>query len=181
MAFCYALAMWNRVLLIRAFVSASFFSGVAVSPTGAQDAANGPEAHGPLLYLSQAQCLRAKADMYLEAIGEGPSLVFVGFCASDIIKPMPGQISSGTTQNALQDSVIRFTEKQMRELPGLGTLPANRRAVVVVLSRAQLLCIRDRFDEVVDAKESTRFVWKTDAGDMEDEVAELKLDECGRG
>lgn len=172
--------MRNRVLLLRAFVSASFFGGVAASLAGAQDAASGPEAHGPLLYLSQAQCLRAKADMYLEAIGEGPSLVFVGFCAADIVKPLPGQISSGTTLNSLQDSVIRFTEKQMRELPGLGSLPTNRRAVVVVLSRAQILCIRDRFDAVVEAKESTRFTWKTDAGEVEDEVAELRLNECGR-
>lgn len=107
-------------------------------------------------------------------------MVFVGFCAADIVKPLPGQISSGTTLNSLQDSVIRFTEKQMRELPGLGSLPTNRRAVVVVLSRAQILCIRDRFDAVVEAKESTRFTWKTDAGEVADEVAELRLNECGR-
>jgi len=118
--------------------------------------------------------------MYLDAIGSGPSLIFVGFCEDDVVKPAPGQISSGSTLNSLQDSVIRFTEKQMRDLPGLGNLPANMRAVVVVLSREQIVCIRDRFEVVVDAKESTRFTWKGDSGEMEDKVAELRLNECGR-
>ncbi|MCV2893433.1 hypothetical protein [Lentibacter sp. XHP0401] len=118
--------------------------------------------------------------MYLDTIGDGPSLVFVGFCEDNIVKPAPGQISSSSTRNSLQDSVIRFTEKQMRDLPGLGNLPANMKAVVVVLSRDQITCIRDRFDEVVDAKESTSFIWKGVSGDVEDKVAELKLNECGR-
>ncbi|WP_324755165.1 hypothetical protein [Roseovarius sp. Pro17] len=118
--------------------------------------------------------------MYLDAIGNGPSLIFVGFCDENVVKPAPGQISSGSTLNSLQDSVIRFTEKQMRELPGLGNLPANMKAVVVVLSRDQLACIRDRFNDVVDAKESTSFTRKGASGDVEDKVAELRLNECGR-
>ncbi|GEM_PF-3476573 len=118
--------------------------------------------------------------MYLDAIGDGPSLVFVGFCEENVVKPVPGQISSGSTLNSLQDSVIRFTEKQMRDLPGLGTLPANRKAVVVVLSPDQIACIRDRFDDVVDPKENTSFTWVGASGDVQDKVAELKLNECGR-
>ncbi len=118
--------------------------------------------------------------MYLDAIGDGPSLVFIGFCEDNVIKPAPGQISSGSTLNSLQDSVIRFSEKQMRDLPGLGNLPTNMKAVVVVLSRVQIACVRDRFEDVVDAKESTSFTWKGASGDVEDKVAELRLNECGR-
>ncbi|WP_248408853.1 hypothetical protein [Aliiroseovarius sp. S2029] len=152
--------------------------GAASGPVAAQDPAIEPEAHGPLLYLSQAECLRAKADMYLDAVGIGPSLVFVGFCEDSVVKPSPGQISSASTLNSLQDSVIRFTEKQMRDLPGLGHLPVNMKAVVVVLSREQITCIRDRFDDVVDAKEGTKFTRKGASGDVEDKVAELRLNEC---
>lgn len=118
--------------------------------------------------------------MYLEAIGGGPSLVYVGFCEENLIKPAPGQISSGSTQNSLQDSVIRFTEKQMLELPGLGNLPANMKAVVVVLSQDQITCIRDKFDVVVNARDSTSFTRKGASGEVEDKVAELRLNECGR-
>ncbi len=117
--------------------------------------------------------------MYLDAIGDGPSLVYIGFCEDNVIKPAPGQISSGSTLNSMQSSIIRFTEKQMLDLPGLGYLPANMKAVVLVLSREQIMCIRDRFEEVVDAKDSTSFTWKGALGEVEDKVAELRLNECG--
>ena len=172
--------MRDRSFLFKTLIAAILLSGAASLPLAAQKAASKPKAHGPLLYLSQAKCRKAKADMSLEAIGGGPSLIYVGFCEENLIKPAPGQISSGSTQNSLQDSVIRFTEKQMRELPGLGNLPANLKAVVVVLSPDQINCIRDKFDVVVNVKESTRFKRRGTSGDVEDKVAELRLDECGR-
>lgn len=171
-----------RSFLLGAVLAVPLAGGVLtpILPLRAQEARMVDEPPGPLLYYSQAECLRAKADMYRDAVGPGPGLVFVGFCEEDIVKPTPGQISSGSTQNSLQDSVIRFTEKQMRELPGLGALPANMKAVVVVLSWEQIACIRDRFDKVVVARDETTFTRKAASGAVEDKVAELRLHECAR-
>ncbi|MZR11433.1 hypothetical protein GQE99_00105 [Maritimibacter sp. DP07] len=168
--------LWRfRSAILMALVG-GFIAGLAV----AQDDASGSEEPGPLLYYSQAECLRTKADIYRNEAGDGPALIFIGFCEEGIVRPSPGQINPDTTRNSLQDSVIRFTEKQMREVPGLGNLPENMKAVVIVLSWEQITCIRDHFDNVVDVKENTRFTRSGGTGDTVDMVAELKLNECER-
>lgn len=158
--------------LVGALLAASFFT----SPSFAQAT---DEKKNPLVYYSQAECLREKADMYRATVQDGPGLIFVGFCEADIVKPAPGQINPETTVNSLQDSVIRFTEKQRRDVPGLGNLPENMRAVVLVLSWDEIECIRDKFQDVVGEVERTRFVRSSADGEVEDSVAELKLNDCG--
>ncbi|WP_210402316.1 hypothetical protein [Thioclava sp. DLFJ4-1] len=138
---------FNSVRIIVMFVASYQFSafpilavaGIALASTGAAYAQSSGE--GPALRWDQAECLRDHATDYLEQRAF-PSILFVGFCKDGVFDPTAAEIAQGTSRNSAIDS------EGLPRLQSGAVIPANPKAAVLVLTRAQLECLRDSFDSV---------------------------------
>jgi hypothetical protein len=117
---------------------------------------------------SQAECISRNAARYLEFV-EGPTLIFPGFCEDDLFDPSPAQVAALTSENAFGQSSI------LARPSGGGIpveLPRNEKATAVVLTEEHIICLSQRFSDVVSRQSRT----------LEDgrsfEMAEILLDIC---
>lgn len=103
-----------------------------------------------LLPTEQAECLRDNADAYLEFV-DGPTLVFPGFCADGEFNPTPKQIAEATSQNSgAAGSIVRFDAETLERYPELTSLPANEKALMLVMTARQFRCLQDQFESIKD-------------------------------
>ncbi|PFG64469.1 hypothetical protein AXZ77_3109 [Thioclava sp. ES.031] len=114
-------------------------AGIALASTGAAFAQSSAE--NPALRWDQAECLRDHATDYFER-HDFPSILFVGFCEDGIFDPSAAEIAKGTSRNSAIDS------EGLPRLKSGAVIPANPKAAVLVLTRAQLECLHDEFDRV---------------------------------
>ncbi|WP_209427385.1 hypothetical protein [Pararhodobacter sp. SW119] len=121
-----------------------------------------------LLLFSQAECINRNAARYLEFV-EGPTLIFPGFCEDELFDPSPAQVAALTSENAFGQSSILLR-------PSEGGAPVersrNEKATAVVLTEDHIVCLSQRFADVV-----RRQTWTLEDGGSV-EMAEILLDIC---
>lgn len=121
---------------------------------------------------SHAKCLAQHADDYIK-LQNDPLLIFTGFCEKENFSPSPEQIAAATSNNVFEigvfEGMIAF-----KTSAGVATLPKNAMATAVVLTTAQLACLRGSFEGVVN--EDFPEIQKVHRID----VAEIDFGKCGK-
>ena len=125
--------------------------------------ANAEGSQDQALRWDQAECLSKNADAYLEA-NDFPSMLFVGLCPKNF-KPTSKDLAEEDQNSALDPSGLPRLVVGPR-------VPIKPRSAVVVLTRAQLLCLKSAFNKVAKPD-------KTILSDgQEIEVAVLDFSSC---
>lgn len=131
---------------------------LVLTPAGAISAQT-PEVRFPVLRAEQAECLSDRADAYIAA-GRASRPLPVGHCPD---LPSPRELARLSTKNALMNPSV----------DAAGPLvPADPTEAMVILSRPQLECVRDHYDDIARP-------FDHDPGDGQVlRVVELQLDLC---
>jgi hypothetical protein len=111
-------------------IFAAAFGGGPAKADGVQEQA---------LRWEQAECLRDNAASYLEA-NDFPSMLFIGLCPENP-KPTAAELAEYSQNSALDLSSLPRLISGPR-------VPLDPHTAVVVLTRAQLLCLQNQFDSV---------------------------------
>ncbi|PVA07092.1 hypothetical protein [Thalassorhabdomicrobium marinisediminis] len=94
---------------------------------------------GIVVRKDHADCIRDAVDHYL-GTGRDPVFIYSGFCLQEIYDPDPDTVAQVTTENTFSSPTIR--------LPDGSLVSRNEMATLLILTRQQLGCLEEMFEDV---------------------------------